>query len=79
MGDTPACVCVCGSRSVCVSDSAAPWPVAHKVLLFMSFSRQECGSGLPFPFPGDLPDPGINPGSPALKADSLLSELQGNL
>ena len=43
----------------------------------MGFSRQEYGSGLPFPSPEDLPKPGIKPGSPTLKADSLLSEPQG--
>ena len=43
----------------------------------MGFSRQEYWSGLPFPSPGDLPDPGIEPGSPALEADSLLSEPPG--
>ena len=43
----------------------------------MGFSRQEYRSGLPFPSPGDLPDPGIEPGSPALQTDSLLTELQG--
>ena len=42
--------------------------------LSMAFSRQEYWSGLPFPSPGDLPDPGIEPTSPALQADSLLSE-----
>ena len=41
----------------------------------MGFSRQEYWSGLPFLSPGDLPDPGIKPGSPALQADSLLTEL----
>ena len=41
----------------------------------MGFSRQECWSGLPFPSPGDLPDPGIEPRSPSLQADSLPSEL----
>ena len=41
----------------------------------MGFSRQEYWGGLPFPSPGDLPDPGIEPGSPALQADSLLTEL----
>ena len=41
----------------------------------MEFSRQEYWSGLPFPSPGDLPDPGIKPGSPALQVDSLPSEL----
>ena len=39
----------------------------------MGFSRQEYWSGLPFPSPGDLPDPGIKPGSPALEADALTS------
>ena len=45
----------------------------------MEFSRQEYWSGLPFPSPGDLPDPEIKPGSPALQADSLLSEPAGKL
>ena len=43
----------------------------------MGFSRQRYWSGLPFPSPGDLPDPGIESGSPALQADSLPSELPG--
>ena len=43
----------------------------------MEFSRQEYWSRLPFPSPGDLPNPGINPGSPALQVDSLPSELLG--
>ena len=43
----------------------------------MEFSRQEYCSGLPFPSPGNLPNPGIKPRSPALQADSLLSELPG--
>ena len=47
--------------------------------LFMEFSRQEYCSGLPFPSPGDLPNPGIEPGSPTLQADSLPSELPGKL
>ena len=45
----------------------------------MRFSRQGYWSGLPFPSPGDLPDPGIEPGFPALQADSLSTELQGKL
>ena len=45
--------------------------------LSMEFSRQEYWSGLPFPSPGDLPDSGIETGSPALQADSLSSELPG--
>ena len=43
----------------------------------MGFSRQEYWSGLPFPSPGDLPDPGIEPGSPTLRADALTSEPPG--
>ena len=50
------------------------WTVARQAPLSMGFSRQEYWSGLPFPFPGDLPDSRIEPGSPALPADSLLSE-----
>ena len=49
----------------------------HQAPLSMGFSRQEYWSGLPFPSPGDLPDPGIEPGSPALQADSLSSEQLG--
>ena len=45
----------------------------------MGFSKQGHWSGLPFPSPGDLPDPGIEPESPALQADSLLSEPPGKL
>ena len=45
----------------------------------MDFSREECGSGLPFPSPGDLPDPGIELGSPALQADALPSRPPGKL
>ena len=45
----------------------------------MGFSRQEYWSGLPFPSPGDLSDPGIEPGSPTLQANPLLSEPPGNL
>ena len=52
-----------------------PWTVAHRAPLSVGFSRQEHWSGLPFPSPGDLPDPGIKPGSPALQGDSLLTEL----
>ena len=53
------------------------WTVARQALLSMGFPRQEYWSGLPFPSPGDLPDPGIEPGSPSLQADSLLSEPPG--
>ena len=53
---------------------ATPWTVAYEAPLSMEFSRQEYWSGLPFPSPGDLSDPGIKPGSPALQADALPSE-----
>ena len=48
------------SHSV-VSNSATPWTVAHQAPLSMKFSRQGYWSGLPFPIPGELPDPGIKP------------------
>ena len=51
-----------------------PWAVVHQVPLSMGSSRQEYCSGLPFPSPGNFPDSGIEPGSPASQADSLLSE-----
>ena len=57
------------------SDSAIPWTVARQAPLSMEFSRLEYWSGLPFPSPGDLPNPGIKPGSPVLQADSLPIEL----
>ena len=56
---------------------ATPWTVAHQAPWSMESSRQEYWSGLPFPSPGDLPNPGMEPGSPALQADSLPSEPQG--
>ena len=56
---------------------AAPWTVAYQSPLSIEFSRQEYWSGLPFPFPGYLPKPGMEPGSPTLQADSLLSEPPG--
>ena len=56
---------------------ATPWTVAHQAPLSLEFSRQEYWSGLPFPSPGDLPDPGIEPGSLAPQADSLPSEPAG--
>ena len=52
--------------------------VAHKTPQFIEFFRQEYWSGLSFPFPGDLPNPGIEPGSPVLQADSLPTEPPGN-
>ena len=56
---------------------AIPWTVVYQDPQSMEFSRQEYWSGLPFPSPGDLPNPGIEPGSPALQADALQSEPPG--
>ena len=57
--------------------SVAPWTVAHQAPPSMGFSRQEYWSGLPLPSPADLPDPGIEPRSPAPQADALASEPPG--
>ena len=57
-----------------LSNSVTPWTVAHKAPLSVGFSRQEYWRGLPFPMPGDLPNPGIIPKSSALQANSLLFE-----
>ena len=56
---------------------ATLWTVAYQAPLSTGFSRQEYWSGLPFPSPGGLPDPGIEPGSPALEADPFTSEPPG--
>ena len=61
----------------CVWLFATPWTVTYQASPSMGFSRQEYWSGLPFPFSGDLPDPGIEPGSPTLEADALTSEPPG--
>jgi len=62
------CVCVLVSHVwLCVT----PWTIHHQAPLSMEFSRQEYWSGLPFPSPRDLPNPGIEPGSPTLQVDSL--------
>ena len=53
---------------------ATPWTVAYQALLSMGSSRQGYWSGLPFPSPEDLPDPGMEPRSPALQAEALTSE-----
>ena len=55
----------------CVRLFVTPWTVAHEAPPSMEFSRQEYWSGLPFPSPGDLANPGIEPGSPTLQADVL--------
>ena len=69
-----------GSQSISfsvVSDSSCLLAGAHQAPLPMEFLRQEYCSGLPFPLPGGLPKPEIEPGFPALQADSLLSESTG--
>ena len=73
---------MCAKSLSCVRLFETPWTVAHQGPLSVEFSRQEHWSGLPFPPPGDRPDPGIepqSPASPALQADSLpLSHLGSN-
>ena len=66
---------ICSVVSDCI---VTPWTVAHQAPLSMEFSRQEYWSGLPFPFPGDLPFPGVEPRSPALQADSSPLSHQGS-
>ena len=61
----------------CVQLFVTPWTIACQAPPSMGFSRQEYWSGLPFPSPGDLPDPGIKPKPPALQANSLPSESPG--
>ena len=61
----------CLVASFCLTLFAIPWTVAHQVPLSIEFSRQEYWSRLPFPSPGDLPNPGIEPGSSALQTDAL--------
>ena len=61
----------------CVQFFATPWTVVQQTVLSMEFSRQEYWSGLPCPSPGDLLDPGVEPGSPTLQADSSPSEPLG--
>ena len=74
------CLGVCSVASVMSRLFAALWTVALQAPLSMEFSRQEYWSGLPFPTPGDLPDPGIepvSPMSPALQVDSFPTEQPG--
>ncbi|XDA75514.1 hypothetical protein R6Z07F_005677 [Ovis aries] len=61
----------------CVPLFVTQWSVTYQASPSMGFSRQEYWRGLPFPSPGGLPDPGIEPGSPALRADALPSEPPG--
>ena len=73
------CVCMhsCASSCSCAQIFLTSWIVCYQASLSMGFSRQEYWSGLPFASPGDLPDPGIEPCSPILQADSLPSEPPG--
>ena len=70
-------MCVCYSLS-CVPLLETSWTVTCQDSLTMGFSRREYWSGLPFPSPGDLPNPGIKARSPTLQADSLPSEPPGD-
>ena len=70
-----------GERDVLLGESLSrvrlfvtPWTVARQAPLFMEFSKEEDWSGWPFPSPEDLPNPGMEPGSPALRAGALPSE-----
>ena len=58
---------------------ATPWTVAYQAPPSMGFSRQEYWSGVPLPSPGELPNPGIEPKSPSLQAEALLSEPPGSM
>ena len=69
--------CVDAKSLQCVQLFATLWTVAHQAPLSIGFSRQEYWSGLPVPSPGDLPDPGTEPRSLSLHADSLPSEPPG--
>ena len=66
---------MCGLVAKLCPTLATPGTVASQAPLSMGFSRQEYWSGLPFPSPGDFPNPGLEPRSPALQVDSLPTEL----
>ena len=70
-------MCVCAQLLSCVRLFTTPWTVAHQARLSMGFSRQAHWTWLPFPSPGDFPNPGIKPRSPSLQVDSLSAEPQG--
>ena len=67
-------VCCCIVAKSCLDSFATSWIVAHQTPLSMGFPRQEYWSGLPFPSPGDLLDPGIEPTSPALAGGFYTTE-----
>ena len=66
-------------QSLSCASFATPWTVAHQALLSMGFPRQEHWSGLPFPLPGDVPNPGITPTSPELAGGFVTTEPPGRL
>ena len=68
------CVCVC---SVASDSFVTPWTLAHQAPLSMGFPRQECWCGVPFPSLEDLPDPGMEPVSPALAGGFFTTESSG--
>ena len=70
-------MCMHAQLLSCVLVFATPCTAAHQAPLSLGFSRQEYCSGLPFPSPGDLPDPGIKPMSPALTGRSVIAESPG--
>ena len=70
------CVCALSCFS-CIWPFVTPWTIAHQAPLSLGFTRQEYWSGLSCPPPGDLPDPGMEPTSPALQVDSLSLSHQG--
>ena len=70
-------ITLCGLVAKSCPTLATPWTVVFQAPLPVGFSKQEYWSGLPFPSPGDLPNPGIEPWSPALQADTLPSEPPG--
>ena len=67
------------SLSVMFNSYVTPWIVVHQASLPMGFLRQEYWMGLPLPSPGDLPNPGIEPVSPALQVNSFSTEPLGNV
>ena len=76
-GNAQECLKVKVKLLSCVRLFETLWTVAYQASPSMGFSTPEYWSGLPFPSPGDLPNPGIAPGSPALEADALTSEPPG--
>ena len=74
-----ALLCECLVCCCCLVDKSCltPWTIAHQAPVSMGFSRQECWSGLPFPSPGDLPEPGVEPASSALAGRFFTVEAPG--